>query len=372
VSSRKSYDAFICYAHEADRVFAPTSQRGLHHLAKPWNRRRAMDVFRDETSLAASPGLWPSIQAALDASRWFVLLASPDAARSYWVGKEITHWVSRKGTDHLLVVVTDGTWIWDNDLGDLSPASTAVNRALRGVFLTEPNYLNMTWVRRDQSLTLRNARFRDQIATLAAAIREVPKEEIEGEDVRQQKRTRRVVRIVIAALTVLVLAMSLLAIVANVQWRNAIYQRQQAIHQLDSAVSDELAIRSETLGDTDPVISKLLSIAAWRINPSSDARYAMMTAAALPGIGILTAHTGLVTSVAFSPDGKTLASGGGNGTIRLWDVATGRPIGNPLTGHTDTSIRWRSARTARPWPAAATMAPSGCGTWPPAARSGTP
>src|SRR5215467_3937905 len=99
---RKLYDAFISYAHEADAAFAPVVQRGLQHLAKPWNRRRGMEVFRDETSLAANPGLWPSIRAALDASRWFVLLASPEAAQSHWVGEEITHWISSKGTDHLL------------------------------------------------------------------------------------------------------------------------------------------------------------------------------------------------------------------------------------------------------------------------------
>jgi len=54
--SRKSYDAFISYAHDTDREFAPVVQRGLQKLAKPWNRRRAMEVFRDETSLAVSPG----------------------------------------------------------------------------------------------------------------------------------------------------------------------------------------------------------------------------------------------------------------------------------------------------------------------------
>ena len=49
----------------------------------------------------------------------------------------------------------------------------------------------------------------------------------------------------------------------------------------------------------------------------------------------LTGHTGLVRSVAFSPDGKILASGGYDKTIRLWSVTDRTPIGT-LTGHTET------------------------------------
>ena len=45
-------------------------------------------------------------------------------------------------------------------------------------------------------------------------------------------------------------------------------------------------------------------------------------------------HLSYISSVTFSPDGKTLASGGTDRDVHLWDVATGEHK-IALTGHTD-------------------------------------
>ena len=51
----------------------------------------------------------------------------------------------------------------------------------------------------------------------------------------------------------------------------------------------------------------------------------------------LEGHTQAVWSVAFSPDGKQLASGSSDGTAKVWDVATGQE-----------TLGWESYRTNGP------------------------
>ncbi len=52
-----------------------------------------------------------------------------------------------------------------------------------------------------------------------------------------------------------------------------------------------------------------------------------------PELVVQTGHAGWIYSVAYSPDGKLLASGSSDQTVKLWDVATGTEL-RSLRGHT--------------------------------------
>ncbi|GIE75051.1 hypothetical protein Aph02nite_10010 [Actinoplanes philippinensis] len=236
------YNGFISYSHAADGRLAPAVQRGLHHLARPWNRRRALWIFRDQTGLSVTPALWSSIQRAIDSSDYFVLMASPEAARSPWVNREIEHWVATKSADRILPVVTDGEWRWDRSRRDFDEASTAVPPALRGVFDEEPLHLDLRWARDDRHLTLRHSRFRDAIAQLAAPMHGVTKDDLEGEDVRQHRRAGRLRWAAVTSLALLALLTSVSGVFAvhnaeqaNASAREAVRQQQEATAQRGSA-----------------------------------------------------------------------------------------------------------------------------------------
>ena len=127
------YSAFISYSHAADDRFADALQRALHRFAKPWYKLRALRIFRDQTNLSANPALWPSIEQALGESAFFLLLASPEAARSKWVRREVEHWKTTRPTQTLLLVLTDGELCWDAEHGEFDwDRTTAIPGCLAG------------------------------------------------------------------------------------------------------------------------------------------------------------------------------------------------------------------------------------------------
>lgn len=66
------------------------------------------------------------------------------------------------------------------------------------------------------------------------------------------------------------------------------------------------------------------------------------------GWTILQENRVAVSAVAFSPDGKTLASGSVDHTIKLWDMKSGKVL-TTLNGHTDVVLPMlRTTRTASP------------------------
>lgn len=201
-----AYHAFISYSHAADARLAPALQSGLHRLAKPFYRLRALNVFRDKTGLAATPSLWAAIESALSQSAHFILLASPEAARSEWVGKEIAWWLANRSTETLLIALSAGDLVWDKDRADFDPArSSAIPDIMHGRWREEPLFVDLRWANTPAALGLHNPRFLDAVLDLAAPLHGKAKNDLAGEDVRESRKVRRVsvaVALVLALLTV--------------------------------------------------------------------------------------------------------------------------------------------------------------------------
>lgn len=215
-------DAFVSYSRAADSRLAPSIQRGLARLAKKWYRTRALNVFRDQTDLSASHALGASIERALADARFFVLLASPAAAESKWVAKEIEFWQRNRTSDTFLVALTDGTIRWDDEAGDFDWSVTdALPRSLSGYFEAEPLWQDLTWSRDADRLSLWHAGFRDAVATLAAPIHGSSKRALDNAEVKEH----RALLLVGALATALILT---LAVSFGIQYWFATAERDRA------------------------------------------------------------------------------------------------------------------------------------------------
>ncbi|WP_432021873.1 toll/interleukin-1 receptor domain-containing protein [Streptomyces parvus] len=333
-------DGFISYSHARDRELAQALQRGMHKLARPWTRRQVISVFRDTTSLSANHDLWSSILGELERSRYFIYLASPEAAASRWVQKEIRFWLDNRSPDRILIAVGSGTVHWDPAAGDFDwSRTTALPRMLEGVFRAEPLWVDLAEVRRSRKYSLRQAEFRSAVAALAAPLHGRGKDELDSEDIRQRRTALHLLR---GAVTVL----SLLLVTSLAAGGYAWQKRGEALDRARVSASQALAAHSMELADTDPRKAAQFALYAREAAPTSESTRALARAVdanssvarhLLGGLGAAADYMGsggaAATQVAVSGDGSTLAyfsDLGGEGErgrgVQVYDIREGRAM----------------------------------------------
>ena len=140
---------------------------------------------------------------------------------------------------------------------------------------------------------------------------------------RRGTRRRRSAIAILALLTALAVAAS----------GFAFSQRAAAVRQRDQASYNQVVAEALQYSASDTRLAAQLNLAAYRIQPTPDLASRLVNTENTPLPSLLTAGAGFVNSVAFSPVGHTMASGNADGTTRLWNVADPahpRPLGQVL------------------------------------------
>lgn len=121
----------------------------------------------------------------------------------------------------------------------------------------------------------------------------------------------------------------------------AVLEARDSRERARVATSRFLAATAVAKADASPDLAMLLALEGYRLveglqpERSLEVRRALLETSRrnVRLRAILRGHKGEVSDVAVAPDGHTVATGGADGTIRLWDAASRAAMGEPLRGH---------------------------------------
>jgi WD40 repeat protein len=159
----------------------------------------------------------------------------------------------------------------------------------------------------------------------------------------EQAARRRRLRLSFSAMTIALAAITIVAIVA-------IYQRRETERERQIGASREIAVSATSLLDADPGLSLGLALEAlkrWNTKQAQNAlRQATLEAR---GTAVLAAHDGWLNAAVPSRDGRSVATGGQDGTVRVWNLGHRRVVAT-IRGHHedvyDTSLSPDGGRVA--------------------------
>lgn len=129
MESQKEYFAFISYKREDER-WAKWLQHKLEHYHLPTNVRKEnpalpqsiRPVFKDTSELAAGV-LADEINEALDNSKYLIVICSPRAAQSKWVGKEVQAFIDMGRSDKIIPFIIGGKPFSENPEEECFPSA---------------------------------------------------------------------------------------------------------------------------------------------------------------------------------------------------------------------------------------------------------
>jgi WD40 repeat protein len=139
----------------------------------------------------------------------------------------------------------------------------------------------------------------------------------------QARARRNRIRLALAGLSVAVIVISAVAVLALWQRGEANDARDRARDERAVAVSRQLAVEAARELPGDPQLGLLLARAAWESAPTPQAEVQLRQAALDSRAVAVLRSDGPIQEGILTPDGRSAVGIGEDGTVRVWDVASG-------------------------------------------------